>query len=166
MNDINSKIDLLGKIANAGESKTKKSTRISSDGAFDKLLAHQLSAGSPDSLEKSTASQSGLSEIQGAFRAQQLGTASFNLNGMAERVNDSLTLFDRYASFLGNPDKNLKEVYGLLERLISSTRSLAEEMNQQPKPDNGHARELKRILSQIMTTAQVEQVKFNRGDYL
>ena len=73
-----------------------------------------------------------------------------------------MDLLDTYAALLQDPDKTLKQAHGLLEQIIDQTKALDREAKE--NPDFSH--DLKNILTQLLTTAQVEQIKFNRGDYL
>ena len=85
---------------------------------------------------------------------------------MSQKLNDSLDLFERYAAFLGDPDKSLKQAYEILEQILSQAQTMTEKIDQQPESKTDQISGLKNILTQLMTTVRVEQIKFDRGDFL
>ena len=124
---------------------------------FNGILTNQIEKSCNNNIleENST-----LPEIQGSFKAQQLNL-SLDQTQFTQKLEASLDLFETYASWLGDPGKTLKQTHGLLEQVLSRTKTLALDF----KEDGTSNTDLKQILNQLMTTAEVEQIKFNRGDY-
>lgn len=172
MSDIHSKISRVDQVNPAQALSQQEKSKKTGHQAFDQILAGQIKAGSQsEGSEKS----GGLSEIQGSFSARHLSALSpampENLTQYTSQISDSLDLFERYATFLGDPDKNLKQSYGLLEQILAQTRSLADQFDQETgqsqSPDNEKQFSgIKAIINELLTTARVEQIKFDRGDYL
>lgn len=157
MNEINPKIATINKIADTELEKKQGRSSQKADGSFDKILTHQIEKELDSAaLEKTTR----LPEIDASFKAQQLNL-SLNQTQFTQKLDHSLNMLETYASWLGDPDKTLKQAYGLLEEILTQTKTLELEL----KDDASSNTDLKQILTQLMTTAQVEQIKLDRGDY-
>ncbi|MFH2059693.1 MAG: hypothetical protein ABIJ59_12430 [Pseudomonadota bacterium] len=156
----NIQVDPLSPI---GPGAIKNKSSQNSDGSFEKILDSRINA---EGHGDSTGQLSSLSEIEGPFRAQHLNPASSDQAQLSRKLNNSIDLFERYATFLGDPDKSLKQAYEILEQILSQTQTMTEELDQQPESKTDRISGLKNILAQLMTTARVEQIKFDRGDYL
>ena len=144
-------------------SKDVKSGTQPEDSAFGQLLADQLEIRTPQ--KTSDAATSPLTEITAAYQPRIVESAPLDNHHMTTRISMVFDLFERYALFLGDSEKPLKEAYGILDQILNETETLQNEINSDPslpEPLN----ELKNILSQLLTNARVEQVKFDRGDYL
>lgn len=76
----------------------------------------------------------------------------------AERALDIL---ETYQQGLGDKNKSLKELGGLVKAMDEEVAELTKVIDQMP-PE----RELYGLLSEVAVTAMVESVKFNRGDYI
>lgn len=161
MNDITPKINPIDSLSSIESKNIKNKTDQNTNGSFGKILKDRINA---DSHGNIIASSSRLSEIEGPFRI--LNPASSDPTQLSQKLTDSLDLFERYAFFLGDPDKSLKQAYGILEQILSSTRMLTKELDQHSTDSTDQVSGLKDILTQLMTTARVEQIKFDRGDYL
>jgi len=164
MNEINPKIPNIAKIAAIDPDIKSNKSHSKGEGSFGNILTEQIGKNSDtDSLINSPPK---LPEIESTFRAAQLNF-SLDKAQFTEKLNSSLGLLERYASWLGNPDKTLKQAGGLLEQLLTQTKTLTDEFNKSTI-SNGSVKhdDLKQILNQLTTTAQVEQIKLNRGDYL
>ncbi len=102
-----------------------------------------------------------LPELEGSFRA---AAHNFKLDRkqFTQKLEASLSQLESYAAWLDDPKKSLKQTHGLLKQMLGQTKLLEREFksNETSHPD------LAQILSQLKTTLQVEQIKFNRGDYL
>lgn len=79
-----------------------------------------------------------------------------------DKTSRVINLMDAYARSLSNPQKTLKDIEPDLTAFIKEARSLREEyMNA------GNANpELMTILEDLLRTARLEGVRFQRGDYL
>lgn len=157
MNEINPKTANINKISPVAPRIIQNKSFQKPNGLFNELLTSQIEKSCNYSTLKETAT---LPEIQGSFKAQQLDL-SLDQTQLTQKLEDSLDLFETYASWLGDPGKTLKQTHGLLEQVLSRTKTLALDFKEHGTPNT----DLQRILTQLMTTAQVEQIKFNRGDY-
>ncbi len=81
---------------------------------------------------------------------------------VSEKTDILLSLIETYTAELSDPSKTLKE----LEPLIRKVRDSANELSEQAELLNPENSDLKRIAQQSAVTANVEYIKFNRGDYL
>jgi hypothetical protein len=163
MNDIDPKINQIDPLYPTGSVLGQNKFNKTQPRAFDQILADRIKT----ELSENTANLSGsLPEINGPFRAQLLTAASIDPEVLGLQMTDTLDLFERYAAFLGDPDKGLKQARNVLEQILEQTQTLTEQMNQQEESGSGPISKLKHLLNQLLTTAQVEQIKFDRGDYL
>ena len=158
MNEINPKITNINKISSVEPDIKQKKSSQQGDTSFNDILTNQINKSSNDTGFKENTS---LGEIKASFAAQRL-TLELNQTQFTQKLETSLDLLDTYAALLQDPDKTLKQAHGLLEQIIDQTKALDREAKE--NPDFSH--DLKDILTQLLTTAQVEQIKFNRGDYL
>lgn len=121
---------------------------------FEKILS--------DSTEKNQSvespSVSGLGEIP-----------SFNLNfedhsvGNVEKSTDQLlTMLEQFAKDLSDPSKSLKEI----EPLIQGIKENADLLSATVKNDSESGKALKDIAEESSVLANVEYMKFMRGDYV
>ncbi len=163
MNEINPKIPNISKIDAIDPDIKSNKSHSKGDGSFKNILNEQIGNNlANESLDKPRK----LPEIESTFRAAQLNL-SLDQAKFTEKLNSSLGLLERYASWLGDPDKTLKQADNLLEQLLAQTKTLTDEFNKsKTATDNSKNDALKQILTQLTTTAQVEQIKLNRGDYL
>ncbi len=157
MNEINPKTANINKISSVAPRIIQNKSFQKPDGLFHELLTSQIEKSCNDGTLKETST---LSEIQGSFKAQQLDLP-VDQTQLTQKLEDSLDLFETYTSWLGDPGKTLKQTHGLLEQVLSRTKTLALDFKEQGSSNT----DLKQILTQLMTTAEVERIKFNRGDY-
>jgi hypothetical protein len=155
---------------NSGSVKQKPGKKA--DANFEKILSDQIRT---DPYRKnlqtvSSGPMSGLSEIEGVFHPQRLTPLPAESSQLTANLSDSIDLFDKYAAFLGDPDKSLKQTYGILEQVLAQVETLAAELEQPPGSETASfpdiKTDLKDILARLLTSARVEQIKFDRGDYL
>ena len=81
---------------------------------------------------------------------------------VVEKTDSLMGLLDQYAANLSDPEKSLKEIASLLATIKTSAQELMQEARQTLNPDD----ELKQIARQCAIMANVEYIKFERGDYL
>jgi hypothetical protein len=121
---------------------------------FDKILS------SSDEMEPAAGSPavSGLGEIP-----------SFNLKiedssvGDVEKSTDQLlTMLEQFAKDLSDPSKSLKDI----EPLIQGIKENADLLSSSVKNDSESGKALKTIAEQSSVLANVEYMKFMRGDYV
>ncbi|GAB6095934.1 hypothetical protein JCM14469_21870 [Desulfatiferula olefinivorans] len=103
-----------------------------------------------------TPAPSGLGEIRSfGFRLEDSGDQALETG--TDRL---LTLLDNLASALSDPDRTLKEMDGLVRTIKQEADSLTEAARQRPDGDS-----LKAVAEESALLAQVEYLKFTRGDY-
>jgi len=164
MNDINPKITDFNKISkaklNKPDIKPDKSLQ-KKDGSFNKILTKQIETGNNKAFLNKTPT---LPEIEGSFKAQNLDPdikLKPDQTDVTKKLDSSLNLLEKYASWLQDPGKTLKQSWSLLEQLRDQTKTMTREV----KDDTNFTSDLKNILNQLSTIVEVEQIKFNRGDY-
>jgi len=159
MTEISGKPTQINNISTKVSFSHKGKTPSGQKDNFGKILSEQTNETTTKS-DSATMAQ-GLPELE-----SPLGTAFLNMpdktTEFTEKLNSSIDLLEKYASWLLDPEKTLKQAYGILEDLAGQTQELNQEVEQSPNADS----ELKQIITQIAATTRVEQIKINRGDYL
>mgnify|MGYP006292729117 CR=1 FL=1 len=74
-------------------------------------------------------------------------------------ANKVLDLLDTYANALGDPKRTLKSIEPILQQL-------QEEVNRLPSGASPKNEGLGKVLNDIAVTANIEAIKFHRGDYV
>jgi hypothetical protein len=129
---------------------------------LEKSFASILSQ-SIDTKEESPRSTSvntlyGLSEIQSPIPVMANEPSQAPL---LDGLDGAVTLLESYAALLGDPSKNLKEIYPALQALIHSVDTLAGNNRRDVAvPDD-----LDTMVQQLVSIARIEQAKLIRGDY-
>ncbi len=155
MTEINPNIE---KISTPDTGVKNKSQHKKGDTGFDQILSNQMELEGTGSL--SSQKVSGLPELDGISGSRPI-INEFDTSLYTNKIDDSLNQLDTYSSWLSNPDKTLKEVWALLQNLLEDTKNLDTELNSNKNADP----DLKKIVSQILATVNVEQIKILRGDY-
>lgn len=81
---------------------------------------------------------------------------------VVDRTSKLLDLLDNYAQDINHPDKTLKEI----EPLILEIRNRATQLMKEAETGLGGDTGLKEIATRCALTANVEFIKFRRGDYI
>ncbi len=81
---------------------------------------------------------------------------------VVQKTDALLNRLDQYSADLNNPAKNLKEIAPLINAIKTDAQELMNEAQHSLTPDN----ELHDIAKQCAVMANVEYIKFERGDYL
>jgi uncharacterized membrane protein YhiD involved in acid resistance len=159
MKEISGKPGQIQNISPKTPPSQKGKTPAGQASSFEKTLSKQIN----DTNTKSdqTSISQGLPELESSYQAAFISMADKSTE-ITEKISSSIDLLEEYASWLLDPEKTLKQAYGLLKDLDQQTRELNQELELSPKADQ----KLKQIITQLTTTAQVEQIKINRGDYL
>ncbi|MFH0731159.1 MAG: hypothetical protein V2B19_33050 [Pseudomonadota bacterium] len=89
----------------------------------------------------------------------QIDTPTENV---ALQTNQLLDLLDDYARNLKDPARSLKDIAPLLEEISSNTQNLLRETEKIPPTEE----KLRGIASSAAIMAEVELIKFKRGDYI
>ena len=158
MNEIDPKFTNIHPAATTGKTTDTQKNKSAGNPAFDTLLNEQLGKPASKTMESQGLT---LPELSGTLSTQQLNLTPDNTR-FIEKLTSSLGLLESYASWLSDPEKSLKETRTLLDRIIAQTDSIDASA---PSLAN-HNPELADILLRFKTTLQVEQIKFDRGDYL
>jgi len=166
MSEFDPKIQTINKISTSKpgakpvvpQNSEKQKSSFQNPAAFDDILAKKIEHDLKNDLIKGG---SGLPEIDAAFTAKKINLA-IDQTQLPEKLESSISLLERYASWLGDPEKTLKQAYGLLEQLSSQTKDLDKEF----KNKDSMNPDLTRIITELLTTVEIEQIKFDRGDYI
>lgn len=126
-------------------------------GAFHQLLDEQIKGKEKD--VKST-SPADLQEIESPVKIPAPESLS-GLQKLTGEIEESLDLMETYAAILEDPGKTLKEAGSILDELIDRTSLLTSGLEESPLNDP----DLVRIITHLISTAQTEKIKFDRGDY-
>ena len=71
-------------------------------------------------------------------------------------------MFELYASKIENDSISLKDIEPVLKELQIDAKNLLEKVNTSPEADD----KIKNIAKEFALFANLEQIKFQRGDYL
>ena len=85
----------------------------------------------------------------------------FESDTLTSKTEYAIDILDQYSQYLGDPEKSLKDIEPVLELLLNETDLLSEELTSEPEALPG----ITSIIEQLQLTAQLEQVRFSRGDY-
>jgi len=78
-----------------------------------------------------------------------------------ERAENTLTILEQYQKAMGDPQKTLKNVSGLVQSLAQEVNGLNRVSEKLPSSDP-----LQKIMNEIGIVSAVEIEKFNRGEYI
>lgn len=117
---------------------------------FEKVLSN---------TEKQTNGASPLPPL-GEISPVNLHMAKLDAPGVGEKTDKLLNMLDKYTEALANPEKTLKEIEPLLQNIKKSAAELSLEADGADNPG------LKSIADRSALTANVEYIKFMRGDYV
>jgi methyltransferase-like protein len=78
-----------------------------------------------------------------------------------ERSENTLTILEQYQKAMSDPQKNLKNVNGLVQSLSQEVDGLNRLSEKLPSSDP-----LQKIMNEISIVSAVEIEKFNRGEYI
>ena len=116
---------------------------------------------SPDEIQKINL------RLQNASTLTSLEASSFSASigkfesGEVEKIEQFFNLLESYTKALSDPKKNLRDIAPLIKSIESEKEKLAGLGESLPDGDI-----LKDIVNQAAILANVEVLKFNRGDYL
>lgn len=158
MNDYISKTGRLSKSDLILESQKKNISVPKGDHTFGHILSEQIGKTLPTEEQKQP---SGLLELQSPLNLSFTDT-SFDPQKYAGKLEASLDLLETYAAFLNDPDKTLKQASELLDQILDQIQGMEQDLKSANAPDS----DINQILNQILTTASLEKIKLDRGDYL
>ncbi len=127
-------------------------------GDFSKILSEQLEDTGTSGL--TDGDNLGLPELGATFNAQLAGLSQ-DQSRLPDLISDSIDLLENYADLLSDPEKTLRQAYGLLEQIQLQTLGIDQELTQ--GEDSNPM--LKGILDHLSTVIELEKIKIDRGDY-
>ena len=89
----------------------------------------------------------------------KLPDPSFSLSGKTEKL---LELLELYAAKLEDNSISLKDIDSLLKEIQTDAQDLLQKVNNSPEADE----KIRNIAEEFALFANLEQIKFQRGDYL
>lgn len=78
------------------------------------------------------------------------------------KTQEVIDLMESYANCLSDPQKSLKDIEPALNRFVNEAEQVHEQFTQNEKASG----ELTKILDDLRRAARLEQIRFQRGDYL
>ena len=101
-------------------------------------------------------------QLSEPLAVQGFGGPSFEATHIADRASGVIDLLDAYASALSDPHKTLRDIEPELTAFVSETQSLHEAYLETDRDDP----RLDTIMEELLRTARLEGLRFQRGDYL
>ncbi|MBW2368995.1 MAG: hypothetical protein JRH15_14030 [Deltaproteobacteria bacterium] len=98
----------------------------------------------------------------GEVRAASAPQTSSLADGIASETDRLLALLETYATDLENPNKTLRDLAPMAAQIKEAAGLVMAAAQRQATPDD----ELNRIATNAAFTANIEYVKFQRGDYI
>ena len=114
-----------------------------------------------ESVENSKESPS---KIQPSRLMDPISAIRFNpkdKNITVDRIDNLLNLLDNYCHQLSDPHVSLRKLEPLIRTIAKEKDQLSGLLDSLPNEDG-----LKDILNQTLITASLEEIKFNKGDYI
>lgn len=136
----------------------KKAEETTGD-IFKQALEHAMgSPGKSGDVSASLSSATSLGEIQ----AVGFPIIQDESGGLEQETDRLLSLFDDYTKALGDPGQTLKDIESLLEDIKNGAEQISEMIGSgMPQTDS-----LTSIARESALLANVEYIKFMRGDYV
>ncbi len=156
MTEINPNIEKITRLDPALENNKGQKE---GDKGFNQILTDKLASKDVDQSIIQTSSS--LPEIDAVYKTG-LMEGDFDTSLITGKIAASLDQLDTYSAWLNNPDRSLKQIWSLLQEVIENTQNIEDEL----KANSDTDKDLTDIVTQILTTANVEQIKIQRGDYL
>jgi hypothetical protein len=94
--------------------------------------------------------------------AQNIGEQSVSADSLLGRTSRAIDLLETYTKALSDPQKSLRAVEPELLAFVNETRSLYDEYLETDQDDP----RLKSVMEDLLRTARLEGIRFQRGDYL
>jgi len=149
-------IDPNEKIVTSDYSERRRETELPSDGTFGKIYE--------DLIETSYETDVRSDETPAITSVPDLQMNAFQSEvemPVVERAERLLDLLSEYQQKLANPAFTVRDISPLIDELKADNKRLVSSVNSLAEGD-----ELKNILNQVIVTASVEIIKFDRGDYV
>ena len=130
----------ISKIYNISQGQLSSSKKVDTDNGFKQIFDQKLNEISETTITSPMESKSDVIE-------------------QGDRI---LNLLDDYARGLADPDKTLKDIGPLVERIEKEVCLIEAEASDKVKNDQ----ELEKFIKNLAVTANVAVYKFHRGDYV
>jgi hypothetical protein len=114
-----------------------------------------------DQPDSSNAAQK-TSSLQEPRSIHNAGQQLLQSDSLTEKASRAIDLLDSYAKALADPRKTLRDIEPELKALVDKTETLYEEYLDSGQDDPG----LKSVIEALARTASLEDIRFQRGDYL
>lgn len=134
----------------------RKITAQTRDDLFKNTLDHALKSKS-GSETAAPLKNGNLGEIQAA----PINVIEDITHDFQDDTNRLIDLLESYAEDLGNPDLTLKQIEPKVSALKENAEKLMAKVNDMPQDDA-----VRKIATQTALAANVEYIKFYRGDYI
>ncbi len=150
----------LHRISNRVPGNKEAGRKDKPSGGFDTILENTLADNDPGEAltDAKKYEPSSLGEISAPLPALPMDDTSIDL---PTGIDTALDLFERYTELLGDASKSLRDIAPVLTDLTQQTHRLAEQVQDEPSVDT----RLVAIIDHMLSTATLEQVKMERGDY-
>jgi len=150
MEDIGMKIDNDLALVNSTHLKGSNRANSQESSSFSEVLAQAVAADvEADTLD--------VNESQVVPQTENVDTG---LPPLWSKVKDLLDYLEEYSQKLGNIEYSLKDLEPLVQNLEVGMEQVSQEMD--PASQNP----LVNLAQQVLTQAQVEVIKYRRGDYV
>jgi len=110
----------------------------------------------------STSDAQGVSHLSEPRAVQNIGQQAFQPESFVDRTSRVIDLLEIYSRTLSDPQKTLRDIEPELTTFVEETESLYDEYLQTDHDDP----QLKSVMEDLLRTAQLEGIRFRRGDYL
>jgi len=143
-------------ISEGSQISTNKPLQKTDAELFKKTLDKAIETKESVQTEKTT--KSNLPEIQSA----QMVPAGNTARAFENKTGQLLDLMDRFAGEMGNPERTLKEI----EPLVVALRENAEALLKSAEKEAAQDSPVREIAVESAMRANIEYIKFYRGDYV
>jgi hypothetical protein len=104
----------------------------------------------------------GIDSLSEPRAVQNIGQQTFQPESIVDRTSRAIDLLEMYSKALSDPQKSLRDIEPELTAFVSETESLYEAYLEAGHDDP----RLKNVLEDLLRTARLEGIRFQRGDYL
>ena len=126
---------------------------------FQKTFERILSENSETTAASVSPAATGLAEISAS--AFNLRIEDESVGAVEKNTEQLLTLMEQYARDLGDPNKTLRDI----EPLVQGIKEGADLLSESVKNDTAASDRIKTLAEESAVLANVEYMKFMRGDY-
>ena len=135
----------------------KQETKGTDAGEFQKTLDKALNEEATDRT-----AQSAHNGILGEIQAIPPASLDDHQQSIEGGINQLIDMLDKYRKDLADPDKTLRDI----EPILSALKKHADELMEKAHQEGADASLLNEIATEAAMAANVEFIKFRRGDYI